>query len=627
MMQHFSRSLSHYVRVWSISLTFAFRAYIILLMGNLGKTFRLAVKGSKGVYIASFVFQFLMTLFTVFTSFLSKVLVDALTHELEQAEFLEEFVIRMLTSNRGPTYLYEHMNILPVAVVVSALLTASISYLRFTLRVKASTQINKRMQLHLFSHLERLPYSYYKTEKSGDLIQTCTRDLDVTRQFMVMDMSQMTYTLFIVVLCFSVLFEISWKLTLVSLALFPIMFVYSFFLIKEVRRRYRKTDDSEAEMVDRISQNLNGVRLVKAYNAESKEIAKFEERLAHYSKAYRHEKKLSAFFFGSSDIFIFAARTIAIVYAIVLVFQREITAGSVFISYTFVNMMVWPLRNTATTLSRLGMTLAATDRIQRLLSLPQEDLLTGKDLPIRGDIEFRDVSFAYPDEPEKPVIQGVSFHVPQGSTVALMGKTGSGKSSLSGLLTRLYAPTSGDIFIDGTPIEEFSLSCLRRNVVPVLQDPFLFSKSISENIKIANKNATEKDIANAARIASVDKAIEGFSKGYDTPVGEKGVTLSGGQKQRLAIARTVLSGAPVLIFDDSLSAVDAQTDLAIRRELKALSSRHTTFIITHRVGTAKDADLILVLDEGKITEMGKHEDLVKGNGLYRRIADIQSAIE
>lgn len=596
-------------------------------MGNLRKTFRLALKGSVGVYVASFVFQFLMTVFTVFTTFLTKVLVDALTHELEQAEFLESWVINMLTSGRGADYLYDHMNVLPIAVIVSALITASISYLRFTLRVKASSQINKRMQLVLFDHLEHLPFSYYKTEKSGDLIQTCTRDVDVTRMFMVMDMSQVTYTVFIVVLCFSILFEISWKLSLVSLSLFPIMFVYSFFLIKEVRRRYRKTDDSEAEMVDRISQNLNGVRLVKAYNAENKEIAKFEERLTHYSKAYRHEKKLSAFFFGSSDIFIFAARTIAIVYAIVLVFQREITAGSVFISYTFVNMMVWPLRNTATTLSRLGMALASTDRIQRLLSLPTEDLHVGVDIPIEGNIEFDDVSFAYPDEPEKTVIDHVSFKVPKGSTVALMGKTGSGKSSLSGLLTHLYSPTEGRILIDGTPIEDISLSCLRRNIVPVLQDPFLFSKSISENIKIANKNATDEDIAKAARIASVDKAIEGFSKGYDTPVGEKGVTLSGGQKQRLAIARTVLSGAPVLIFDDSLSAVDAATDLAIRRELKALSSRCTTFIITHRVGTAKDADVIIVLDKGHIEEMGTHEQLVKGKGLYRRISDIQSALE
>lgn len=595
-------------------------------MSALGKTFRQMTKGHRTVYFASFFFQFLMTAFTVFASFLSKVLVDALNHELEEAKFLESWVIQMLSGGRGAQYLYDHMTILPVAVIVSALLAATVSYIRFSLRVAASSRINKQMQLILFDALEKLPFSVYKTEKSGDLIQTCTRDVDVSRQFFVMDMSQMTYTFFIVILCFSILMEISWKLTLVSLSMFPVMFVYSFFLIREVRKRYRKTDDSEAEMVDRISQNLNGVRLVKAYNAEAKEIAAFETRLTEYAGYYRREKRLSAFFFGSSDIFIFASRTVAIVYAIVLVSRGEITAGSVFLSYAFVNMMVWPLRGTATTLSRLGQTLAATDRIQRLLALPRENLDEGEEVRVEGDIAFDHVSFAYPDAPDVPVVRDVTFSIPKGSTVAIMGKTGSGKSSLSGLLTRLYEPTEGTITIDGRDISGISLRCLRKNVVPVLQDPFLFSKSISENIRIANKDASERDIANAARIAAVDKAIEGFSQGYETPVGEKGVTLSGGQKQRLAIARTVLSGAPILIFDDSLSAVDAATDLAIRRELKALSSRCTTLIITHRVATAKDADVIIVLEQGRIAEMGTNEELLRSDGLYRRISEIQSAV-
>lgn len=567
-----------------------------------------------------------MTVLTVFTSFLAKVLVDALSHELERAEFLESWVIQLLSRGQGAEYIYQHMAILPVSVLISALVTVAISYFRFSLRANASSRINKQMQLVLFRHLEKLPFSVFKTEKSGDLIQTCTRDVDVLRQFLVMFLSQITYTIFIVVLCFSILFEISWKLTLVSLAMFPIMFVYSFFLIKEVRNRFRKTDDSEAELVDAITQNLNGVRLVKAFNAETREIDRFEGRLKHYSSAFRREKRLSAFFFSSSDIFIFASRSVAIVYAIYLVFKGEITSGSVFVSYTFVNMMVWPLRNTATNLSRLGQTLAATDRIQRLLDIVPEDLEEGESIQAQGNIEFRNVSFAYPDEPEKIVINDVSFRVPKGSTVAIMGKTGSGKSTLFQLLTGLYQPTKGSILLDDKDISTISLRSLRHNVVPVLQDPFLFSKSISENIKIANKDASEDDIRNAARIASLDQAIESFSEGYDTAVGEKGVTLSGGQKQRLAIARTVLSGAPVLLFDDSLSAVDAQTDLAIRRELKALGSRCTTLIITHRVSTAKDADYIYVLEKGKIAEMGTNEELLKGKGLYARVAEIQSAM-
>lgn len=596
-------------------------------MGSLGKTARLMLRGSKPVYIASFVFQFLMTVLTVFSVFLSKVLIDALNHELDRAQFLESWVVSFLSSGQGEQYIYDHMFILPIAVLVSAFVAAAVGYFRFALRSKASAAVNKRMQLTLFAHLERLPFSTFKTEKSGDLIQTCTRDVDLARQFLVMDLSQLTYTIFIVVLCFSILFEISWKLTLVSLSFFPVLFVYSFFLIKEVRRRYRKTDDSEADLVDSISQNLNGVRLVKAFNGEKGEIDHFETKLTHYSAAFKREKRLSAFFFGSSDVFIFTARSVAIVYAIYLVFTHEITVGSVFVSYTFVNMMVWPLRNTATTLSRLGQTLAATDRIQHLLGLQAEDLEAGETVHARGEITFDDVSFSYPDEPEKTILSHLNFTIPSGSTVAIMGKTGAGKSTLFQLLTGLYRPTSGTIYLDGVDISTISLASLRDNVVPVLQDPFLFSKSISENIKIANPDATEEDIVKAARIASVDQAIEGFSEGYATPVGEKGVTLSGGQKQRLAIARTVMTGAPILLFDDSLSAVDAATDLSIRRQLKAMGNHRTTLIITHRVATAKDADIILVLERGTISEMGTDATLMKGNGLYRRIADIQSAIE
>ncbi len=595
-------------------------------MSSLGKAFKLALPGHRGIYFLSFVLQFFMTLSTVLTTFLTKVLLDTLSHDLEKAEFIESWMIQLLSLGKGPQYLYDNIYILPIAVIAFAVLTATISLFRFRSRIRAANDLAKEMRLKLFRHMERLPFRYFKTEKSGDLIQTCTRDIDLTRQFMTMDLSQITYTFFVVVLCFSILMEISWKLTLVSVALLPIMFVYSFFLIKEVRKRFRASDDAEAAMVEKINQNLNGVRVVKAYNAESKEIASFEQSLDHYAKVFRREKRLSAFFFGSSDIFIFTARSIAIAYSIYLVFRKEITPGTVFVAYTFVNMMVWPLRNTATTLSRLGQTLAAADRIDKLMSKPVEDLEEGLTPKIEGEVVFKDVSFAYPDDPDHNIIEGINLTVKKGQTIALMGKTGSGKSSLSQLLTRLYEPASGAIYIDGTPIAEMSLSHLRRNVVPVLQDPFLFSKTVYENIGITAKDPQEKDIIEAARIASVDDAIASFAQGYDTPVGEKGVTLSGGQKQRVAIARTVLTKAPILIFDDSLSAVDAKTDLSIRSHLKALGESSTIIIVTHRVSTAKDADKIVVMDEGRIVETGTDEELRNKKGLYARIAEIQSRI-
>ena len=587
------------------------------------------LQGVKVVYAFSFVFQFFWVASNVFSTFLMKVVVDALTHQLDEAAYIEDWVVRLLSRGRGDTYLYEHLYIIVIALLASAAFGGLVMFCRFRLRASASTKITKNMQLKLYRHLLELPYSEFKNSKAGDLIQTCTRDVDMVRRFMVMDMSQITYTSFIVILCFSILVSISWKLTLASVAMFPLLFIYAFFLIKEVRRRYRQTDEAEAELVDKMSQNLDGVRLVKAYNLENQEIAEFEKTIDVYRASFKHEKLLGSFFYGSSDVFIFSSRTVALLYGLFLVFDNgpdHITAGTLVISYTFVNMMVWPLRSTATTMSNLGQTLAATDRIQKLLSIPTEDRKAGLLTPISGNIEFKDVSFSYPDEPDVLVLDHVSFSVKKGETLAIMGATGSGKSTLSHLLSGLYPLKEGSIEIDGVPVGDYSLEHLRKNVSTVLQEPFLFSKTIEENIKIAKEDAPQEEVEKAADVASVSDAIASFRDGYQTQVGEKGVTLSGGQRQRLAIARTVISGAPILIFDDSLSAVDSATDLAIRAKLKASQKSSTVILITHRYMSAKNADKIIVLENGKIAEMGNNEELMQAGGIYRRVADIQTRL-
>jgi ATP-binding cassette subfamily B protein len=286
-------------------------------------------------------------------------------------------------------------------------------------------------------------------------------------------------------------------------------------------------------------------------------------------------------------------------------------------------MMVWPLRNVATILSNLGQVLASHDRIQKILAEPIEDMESGQEPEINGDIVFDHVSYQF-DDGDRQVLNDVSFTVKPGQTIAVMGKTGSGKSTLFALLMRLHDYTEGSIKVSGVELRDIKRSHLRKKIAPVLQDPFLFSKTIYENIHLANKDATMEDVIRAAKIAAVDDTINSFQQGYQTPVGEKGVTLSGGQKQRVAIARTISSNAPVLIFDDSLSAVDTATDLEIRRHLKEMGRTVTTFIITHRVMSAKDADMILVLDHGSVSEMGTHEELIKKPGLYKTIYEIQS---
>ncbi len=600
---------------------------------HLIKTLMRINKGTGHLFFLSLLFQVLMVIVSVFVSFLIKVVIDALEtlggantlYTNSESSLVERVVIFIITGGKGNEYLMLNISwLLPVSLLASTLILTAITILRMAFRSYFAAESNAAMQFSIFSHLEHLPYSYYKKHKSGDMLQVSTRDLDVLRKFIVGDVSQINYCFWMFIFCFSILMSLSPSLTLVSLSLFPFMFIYSFLLIKEVRKRYREADDSEALITDKVSENLSSIRIVKAFHNENYEISSFKNNLSDYRKKYVHWRKLSAFFFSSTDIFVFASMALSLCYGIYLCYEGSITSSTLFLAISFVNMMVWPLREVAMILSNMGQYLASADRVNEVIDTPIEDIVSGKKPPIKGNIVFSHVSFHFPDEDNDEVIRDVSFSIKEGQSVAIMGKTGSGKSTLSLLLTRIYDYSGGSITIDGVELKEINRSYLRKNIMPVLQDPYLFSRSIEANIKIAKKDATMDEVRKAAKMASVDNAILSFKDGYETAVGEKGVTLSGGQKQRVAIARTLISNSPVVIFDDSLSAVDTSTDIAIRENLKKMDKKVTSIIITHRISTAKDADLILVLDEGRIEESGTHEELIKKEGLYKRIYEIQS---
>lgn len=600
---------------------------------NLFQTLKRICKGNEWLFFFSLLAQTLMVVASVFSSFLIKVAIDALEslgggntlYINSSNSVVERFVIDVITFGKGNDFLLDNLVwLLPTSIAISAIAVTLTSIVRMWLRSYFAARVNATMQFTLFSHLEHLPYPYYQTHKPGDMLQVCTRDLDVLRKFIVGDVSQINYSFWMFIFCFSILMSLSMKLTLVSLALFPIMFAYSFMLIKEVRKRYRSTDEAEALITDKVSENLNSIRIVKAFHNENYEIESFDRNLADYHKKYVHWRKLSAFFFSSTDIFVFASMALSLCYGIYLCYIEDITSSTLFLSFTFVNMMVWPLRDVAMILSNMGQYLASADRISEVMDSSLEDASSGDRPSIQGNIRFEHVSFHYENGANIDTIHDVSFSIKAGQTVAIMGKTGSGKSTLALLLTRIYDYSSGSILIDGHELKTIAREHIRQNIVPVLQDPYLFSRSIAANIKIAHKEANEEDVRRAAKMASVDGTILSFKEGYETPVGEKGVTLSGGQKQRVAIARTLMSNAPVIIFDDSLSAVDTATDIAIRQNLKTLQHNVTSLIITHRISTAKDADLILVLDEGRIAESGTHQELIEREGLYKRIYEIQS---
>jgi ATP-binding cassette subfamily B protein len=408
--------------------------------------------------------------------------------------------------------------------------------------------------------------------------------------------------------------------------LIPFIFAFAVIFFIKVKAAFKASDESEGRLSTVLQENLSGVRVVRAFARQKYEIDKFDEKNVEYRNLTYRLIRLLAWYWSVSD-FLSLIQIIAVtVLGTYWAATGIITLGTLLAFSTYVGMLLWPVRQLGRVLTDMGKALVSIERIQEILDEPIEDLDEGDSLEkIKGNIEFENVSFYY--EKGKSILDNVSFKVKQGQTVAILGPTGSGKSTLVGLLPRLYDNQEGSIKIDGIDVKKISKRVLRENIGIVLQEPFLFSKTLKDNIRLATSETEEKEIFKAAKVASVHDVIKSFDDGYETAVGEKGVTLSGGQKQRVAIARTIINGSPILIFDDSLSAVDTETDAAIRKRLKKLENKATTFIISHRLITLAEADIILVLDEGKIVQQGTHLDLIEQEGLYKRVWSIQNSLE
>jgi ATP-binding cassette subfamily B protein len=550
---------------------------------------------------------------------MTKVLIDTLQN-IPPSGPVDTYLTQLLG---GQDFLKENLWIFSIIVLGLGFSRSLMFFSRLLMRGFMDVNIGRDIQLKLFYHIERLPYSFIKKNKSGDLIQTSTKDLDIVRRFLVRQINSIVYTFFLTTIAFSLLLTISWEIAVSSTIVLPVMFIYSFFLVKKVRKLFKVTEDSDGLVSAKIEEVLSGIRLVKAYNNENFEINDFDTYLQDYKKKFIKWRLGTSFFLSTTDIMVFGQIAFTSLFGLYLTISGLIGLGTLVIALQFVTMVVWPVRDVAMTLSTLAQAVASIDRLNVILNQPLEDIESGDRPEVNGQIVFDNMSFNY-DDSDEVVLKNISFTVNPGETVAIMGKTGSGKSTISHLLTRLYDYTSGSIKIDGHELKVISKEHIRREIATVLQEPFLFSKTIINNLKIANRNASIGDIQQAAQIANIHQSIINFKDGYETKVGEKGVTLSGGQKQRLVIARTIISKAPILVFDDSLSAVDTETDINIRTALKKRQKQSSTLIITHRVATAKDADKIIVLEAGKIVQMGHHSQLIKEDGLYRRIYDIQT---
>ncbi|QIK57749.1 ABC transporter ATP-binding protein [Erysipelothrix sp. HDW6A] len=521
----------------------------------------------------------------------------------------------------GVEYVSNNLWIIAVAIVSLNALSGIALFIRGQANGRYTETFTRRLRNHLYDHLQTLPYAYHVRAKTGDLIQRCTSDVDTINRFLSNQVREFIYAIFMVVISLTIMFNINVKMTFISMIVFPIIFFFGYAFFKKMQEVFRESDEAEADLSDTFKESLDAVRVVKAFNRERFELEKFTKKNEVYRDKTKHLIWLLGMYWGISDMLCFLQILTVLIASIFEVRSGAMTIGNAVVFVTYISTVLWPIRNVGRILSDMGKVTVAIDRLNEILEVVPEELDAGDTPEIKGSIRFENVSFIYDDGTDK-VLDDISFDIKAGETVAIMGPTGSGKSSLVHLLTRIYDASEGKIYFDDHDLKTIAPRHVREHVGIVLQEPYLFSKTIFDNIKLATPRADERDVYDAARIASIHDVIEGFDQGYETAVGEKGVTLSGGQKQRVAIARTVINKQPIVIFDDSLSALDAETDASIRKALKE-NQEATTLIITHRINSAQNADKIVVINKGKIEQIGTHETLINEEGLYQKIANIQ----
>jgi len=498
-------------------------------------------------------------------------------------------------------------------------------YLFRVCNAKGAETLTKTMRDNLFVHIEHLPFSWHMKNQTGDIIQRCTSDIDTLKRFVSEQMTSIFRIAILLIMSTTFMFSMNVPLTFIALAPMPIILLYSFSFHKKIGKEFTKCDESEGKLSAMAQEYLTGVRVVRAFGRERYEKDRFENHNEEYTGLWVKLAKTMSAFWSSSDALSGIQIMLVIVFGAVFCVKGHMTSGEYIACISYNTMLVWPVRQLGRMISEMSKAGVAVGRIAYIMdSEVEHDRDDAIDADMTGDISFNNINFAYDGCPQ--VLKNINFTVKAGTTLGILGGTGSGKSTLMCLLDRLYdlPPECGNITVGGVDIADMKSESVRKNIGIVLQEPFLFSRSIADNIGITNDALTLTDIREAARAACLDEAVEGFTKGYDTFVGERGVTLSGGQKQRAAIARMLTQKTPIMIFDDSLSAVDTETDAKIRRELEAHFGNATVILISHRITTLQKADKIIVLEGGTISESGTHDELVALGGTYSKIYNIQT---
>ena len=511
-----------------------------------------------------------------------------------------------------------------------ALFQGAFSFLSGRLAARTSEGIALRLRNYLFDHIQRLSFAYHDQTKTGELIQRATSDVDAVRRFFAEQAIGVGRITLLFAVNFVALLSLNVRLALLSVVVIPVIVAMSIFFFRRVSKAYEAFQEQEAKLSTTLQENLTGVRVVKAFARQSYEIDKFEQDNQEQFRRGRRLLTMHSLFWPASDILCGAQMVGGFFAGALMAIDGEISLGTYLAYAGLIIWVIWPMRNLGRMIVQMSTGLVSYGRVAELIREDREPLNEGSYAPpgdVRGEIVFRDVRFEYSDT-DGAALKDVSLRCEPGQAVALLGSTGSGKTSLVNLLPRFYEYTNGSLTLDGVELREYPRHYLRRQIGIVEQEPFLFSRTVRENITYGvGRDVSDQEVKDAAQAAAIHDVITSFPEGYDTLVGEKGVTLSGGQKQRVAIARTLLKDPRILILDDATSSVDTETEGLIRGALGHLMQGRTTFIIAHRIQSVMNADLILVLDQGQIVQRGTHDELMVQQGIYRRIYDMQARIE
>lgn len=588
------------------------------------------LRGSKRFFALAVVFVILLVLFELVDPKIIGYTIDIVIGDMES---IPSFVTNFVESMGGRNYLLEHLFYVSAIVVGIAIFGACFRYCFSLFNAMGAERLVKRMRDTLYEHISHLPYAWQDVNKTGDIIQRCTSDVDMIKNFLSEQLTGLFRMVIMIIMALVFMFRIHFWLSLVAVIFIPIVILYSLIFHNKIGASFEKVDTEEGRLSAIAQENLTGVRVVRAFGREKYERDRFEKKNEAYTNLWVHMMRILATFWVTNDIICGAQMLSVLSLGAYFAVNGELSAGSYVAFLTYNGLLTFPVRQLGRTISEMSKAGISIDRILYIMNSQEEqDVSNAKEFPDNCDIVFDNVSYAYEMEDKtigEEVLKGVSFTAKKGQSIGILGGTGSGKSTLVHLLDGLYdlPQDKGSITIGGVDIRQIKKSELRKHIGIVLQEPYLFSRSLEDNIKIAKEDATHEEVERVVATASLSSSIAKFAEGYDTFVGERGVTLSGGQKQRTAIAQMILRQPEIMIFDDSLSAVDSQTDAAIRAGLEKASKDSTVILISHRLTTLMQADCIFVLDGGRIVESGNHDELMALGGSYRKIFDLQSVQE